>query len=100
MPYPEPLESNHTSTEVEVEIEANDSPTVDTKMSFSQTLARIQTWYGNLSTPAQVVVAVVGVFVTLSILTAILRLLSAVLSTLILAAIVYLIYRYILKPKI
>ncbi|MGV2387632.1 MAG UNVERIFIED_CONTAM: hypothetical protein LVR29_02740 [Microcystis novacekii LVE1205-3] len=40
-----------------------------------------------------------GVFVTLSILTAILRLVSAVLSALILAAIFYLIYRYILKPK-
>jgi hypothetical protein len=42
---------------------------------------------------------VAGVFVTFSILTAILRLVSAVLSALILAAIVYLIYRYILKPK-
>jgi hypothetical protein len=45
-------------------------------------------------------VAVAGVFVALSILTAILRLVSAVLSALILAAIVYLIYRYILKPKV
>jgi hypothetical protein len=99
MPYPEPLESNHTSTEVEVEIDANDSPNVDTTVSFSATVTKIKTWYNGLAAPAQVVVAVVGVFVALSVLTAILRLVSAVFSVLILGAIVYFIYRFILKAK-
>jgi len=84
MQSPEPFDTKYTPEEVEVEA----------------TLEKVKTWYGSLSTPAQVVVAVAGVFVALSILTAILRLVSAVLSALILAAIVYLIYRYILKPKV
>lgn len=100
MQSPEPFDPKYSPEEVEVEIETNDFPPVDTPVSFSDTLEKVKTWYGSLSTPAQVIVAVVAVFVTLSILTAILRLVSAVLSTLILAAIVYLIYRYILKPKV
>jgi hypothetical protein len=100
MSSPEPFESNYSFEEVEVEIEADDSPPVETKVSFSRSLEKVKTWYSNLSTSAQVVVAVGGVFVTLSVLTAILRLVSAVLSVLILAAIVYFIYRFILKPKV
>jgi hypothetical protein len=100
MQSPEPFDSKYSSEEVEVEIETNDSPTVDTSVSFSGTLEKVKTWYSGLSTPAQVVVAVGAIFVSLSVLTAILRLVSAVLSALILAAIAYLIYRYILKPKV
>jgi len=104
MQSPEPFDTKYTPEEVEVEIveveiETDDFPPVATPVSFAATLEKVKTWYGSLSTPAQVVVAVAGVFVALSILTAILRLVSAVLSALILAAIVYLIYRYILKPK-
>ncbi|TRV48518.1 MAG: hypothetical protein EWV53_14145 [Microcystis panniformis Mp_MB_F_20051200_S9] len=99
MQSPEPFDNKYTPEEVEVEIETDDFPPVDTRVSFATTLAKVKTWYGSLSTPAQVVVAVAGVFMTFSILTAILRLVSAVLSALILAAIFYLIYRYILKPK-
>lgn len=99
MPYPEPLESNHNSTEVEVEIEANDSPNVDTTVSFSATVTKVKAWYNSLAAPAQVVVAVAGAFVALSILTAILRLVSTVFSVLILGAIVYFIYRFIFTSK-
>jgi hypothetical protein len=100
MQSPEPSDSKYSFEEVEVEIETNDSPNVDSTVSFSGTLEKVKTWYSGLSTPAQVVVAVGAIFVSLSVLTAILRLVSAVLSALILAAIVYLIYRYILKPKV
>jgi hypothetical protein len=100
MQSPEPSDSKYSFEEVEVEIETNDSPNVDSTVSFSGTLEKVKTWYSGLSTPAQVVVAVGAIFVSLSVLTAILRLVSAVLSALILAAIAYLIYRYILKPKV
>ena len=99
MQSPEPFDTKYTPEEVEVEIETDDFSPVDARVSFAATVEKVKTWYGSLSTPAQVVVAVAGVFVTFSILTAILRLVSAVLSALILAAIFYLIYRYILKPK-
>jgi len=100
MQSPEPFDSQYSPEEVEVEIEANDSPNVDTTVSFSATVTKVKTWYNGLAAPAQVVVAVVDVFVALSVLTAILRLVSAVFSVLILGAIVYLIYRYILKPRV
>ncbi|MEG3435801.1 hypothetical protein V0288_01595 [Pannus brasiliensis CCIBt3594] len=98
MNFPESPDRDNPYTAVEVEIEPNDAPPPDPSERFAPLLTKLKAWYSELPVPARVAVAVVGAFLALSTLTAILRLVSAVLSVLILGAIFLLIYRYALKP--
>lgn len=97
MNFPESPDRDNPYTEVEVEIEPDDSPRLDTSRPFPLFLTKLKAWYETLPVPARVAVAVVGAFLALSTLTAILRLVSAVLSVLILGAIFLLIYRYAIR---
>lgn len=96
MNFPESPDRDNPYTAVEVEIESNNPPPADPSERFALLLTKLKARYGELPVPARVAVAVVGVFLALSTLTAILRLVSAVLSVLILGAIFLLIYRYVI----
>jgi hypothetical protein len=86
-------------TDVQVEIEPEDSPRIDTGVTFGRAIENLRERYFALPVPARVAVAVVGAFITLSAVTAILRLVSAVLSVAIMGVILFLLYRFAVKPN-
>jgi hypothetical protein len=96
---PESNDRHKFDQEIEIEVEPNDSPRLDPEVSFSRAIAKVKNWYTALPVPARVAVAVIGVFVTFSLLTAILRLVTAVVSLVIMGAVLVLLYRFAIKPN-
>ncbi len=96
---PESTDRENNYTEVQIEVEPIDSSPTDTGSSFSLALTKLKVWYGSLPVPARVAVALVGIFFTFSALTAILKLVSAVLSVLVTGVIFVLLYRFASKPN-
>jgi hypothetical protein len=99
MKSPESFDPENSDTEVEVELEPNPIPRLTASERFSHAVTQLKAWYTALPVPAKVAVAVVGAILTLSAVTTILRLVSAVLSVLVLGAILFLLYRYVIKPN-
>jgi hypothetical protein len=60
---------------------------------------KVQNWYQGLATPAKVGVAIVGVFLSLSLLNGILRLVSSLIAIGILGVVLYGVYKAFLANK-
>jgi hypothetical protein len=86
------------SCTVKVEIEPNDLPPPGASERFSRLLKKFGAWFGELPLPARVLLGIGGFFLALSTLTAILRLVSLVLSASILGLISIAIYRLAIAP--
>jgi multidrug efflux pump subunit AcrB len=99
MNSPQSPDRDNTYPEIEIEVEPNDSPRLDPEVSFSRAIAKVKDWYTALPVPARVAVAVIGVFATFSLLTAVLRLVTAVVSLVIMGAVLVLLYRFAIKPN-
>ncbi|MEM8781151.1 MAG: hypothetical protein AAGF26_20315, partial [Cyanobacteria bacterium P01_G01_bin.49] len=87
--------------DLEAEINAETSPVrpFNPEEETPGILTRLANWYQGLGTPAKVGVAIVGVMVGLSILNSVLKLVSSLIVVGIFGAILYGLYRALIKDK-
>lgn len=85
--------------ELEVEINPESEKPADLTFSIEKIFNQLRQWYNNLSTPAQVVVALVGVVLVFSILNSVLKLVASLLSITILAVVLYGLYKFLMTPR-
>ncbi|ACK72369.1 conserved hypothetical protein [Gloeothece citriformis PCC 7424] len=85
----------------ELEVEVNPDPEQPNDLSkpFEKTLYQLKQWYGNLSTPAQVAVAIVGIVLVFSVLNSVLKLVASLLTITILAVVLYGLYKFLITPR-
>lgn len=86
--------------ELEVEVnppEPEQSPNLSQQLE--KTLNQLRDWYNSLSTPAKAAVTLVGVLVAFSLLNSVLKLVTSLLSTVILALVLYGLYRFLMASN-
>jgi len=69
---------------------------IETEINQSSAKKNISNWFSNLSAPAKVVVTVAVVFLTFTILNIFLKVVTSILSIVVLAGILYVIYRFLI----
>jgi len=69
---------------------------IETEINQSPAKKNISNWFSNLSAPAKVVVTVAVVFLTFTILNIFLKVVTSILSIVVLAGILYVIYRFLI----
>lgn len=84
--------------EREINQKVEESPYIPTQ-KLENVFTRLQVWYQTLPTPAKVAVAIGGVFLVLSLLNTVLKLVTSLISLAILAVILYGVYRLVMTPK-
>ncbi|MGC1244703.1 MAG: hypothetical protein WA865_00670 [Spirulinaceae cyanobacterium] len=85
--------SNNNSTEVESSVARNN------EFSLEQTFERLQVWFQQLPPIAKVAVAVVAAMVGFSLLNTVLRVVTSLLSLIIMGVVLYLLYKFFLAPR-
>ena len=99
MDYKEKLEQKFQDLEAEINRQTTPVRPFDPSQETPGVFNRLATWYQGLQTPAKVGVAVVGVIAGLSILNGILKLVTSVIVVGILGAVLYGLYRALVKDK-
>lgn len=84
----------------ELEVEVNPEPEKQTSLpkQFEKTFNQLKQWYNQLSSPAQVAVAIVGIMLVFSVLNSVLKLVTSILSITILAVVLYGLYKFLIRP--
>ena len=93
------LDSETPPLAVEVDPEPDDLPPEFSQQIRTQVL-QFQSWFDQLPVPIKALVAIALVSVCLSLLTKVLHLLASLLSVIISAIFLYLLYRFVLKPAL
>ncbi|WP_013324745.1 hypothetical protein [Gloeothece verrucosa] len=85
----------------ELEAEINSEPEQPTNLpkQFEKTFTQLKQWFNKLSTPAQVVVGIVGVVLVFSVVNSVLKLVASLLSITILAVVLYGLYKFFMTPR-
>ena len=84
--------SGSSSAEVESPLPRHDS------FSLEKTLERLQTWFQALPPVAKVAVAVVGTIAGFSLLNTVLKVVTSLLSIVVMGVVLYLLYKFFLAP--
>jgi len=93
---PNPSDSETKIPQVKVDFDPASVPTLAEK--FGQLQRQFQQWFATLTTPAKIAVAIILVFVTLSVLTKVLHLVASLIGVAIMALLLYGLYRLFLRP--
>jgi hypothetical protein len=83
--------------EVEVDPEPESQPPVSE--SLEKGIDQLKTWYGGLPTPGKAGVAVGGALLAFSLLNTVLKLVTSLLSIVVLVVVLYGAYKFLLAPR-
>jgi hypothetical protein len=103
MTSPENPDWKRKLQELEVEINSGSSPSPDGQTAFSQkinqAIAAFKNWYDSLPNLGKAGVAIISVMVAFSLLNTVLHLVASLLSIVVLASILYLVYRFSIASR-
>ncbi len=67
--------------------------------NLNQKLEKAKTWFGNLNSPVQAVVAIAGIVVGFAVLGTVLKVITSLVSIAILGVLLYLLYKFFFAPQ-